>query len=282
MIILTNTTDRVEIVLSGAITTNQLPCVTSYRDITTTGYTPGRELSNTNNTSDVTIVSSPASSTQRVVDYISVRNSDTVSATVTIKFDANGIEYIIFTTTLLTGERIEYNDKDGFRTYTTAGILKTFNFNTTPTAGALTTVILASDVTNNNAVANSIAPVTGLTFSCTPGRYWFRAVIEYTSAATTTGSRWSTSGTVSQDNIYIYTWNSLTVTSISNNQGLSATGVPGSASATSAATGANIAVIEGFFNANTTGSWQITFASEVANSAIVAKAGSVLFYQKLT
>ena len=85
MIVLTETTDKIQVVLAGNVTANQLQCVSSWRDITTTTYAPGRTLTNTNNTTDVDLVGSPASSTQRVVDFLSVYNSDTANSTVTIK-----------------------------------------------------------------------------------------------------------------------------------------------------------------------------------------------------
>lgn len=110
MLILTETTDNIQVVLSGAVTTNQLECFSSWRDITTTTYLPGRTVVNTNSVTDVNVVPSPGASTQRVVDYLSVYNDDTVPATVIIKFDANGTEYILWKGTLLSGQSISYQD----------------------------------------------------------------------------------------------------------------------------------------------------------------------------
>lgn len=124
MIILNIITDNIQVVLGGAITTNQLHCVTSWRDITTTGYTPGRTVAFTNNITDVNIVSAPAASTQRVVDLISVYNYDTVSQTVSIKFDANGTEYFLFVGILSSGEKIEYVDGTGWTYYSSTGAVK--------------------------------------------------------------------------------------------------------------------------------------------------------------
>lgn len=117
MIVLTATTDNLQVVLGGAVTTNQLNCLTSWRDITTTAYTPGRTRVNTNNTTDVNIVPAPASSTQRVVDYVSVYNADTVNATVTIKFDDNGTEAVVYKATLVTGGRLEFTNENGWQIY---------------------------------------------------------------------------------------------------------------------------------------------------------------------
>lgn len=117
MMILSATTDNLQVVLGGAVTTNQLPCVTSWRDITTTDYTPGRTVTNTNSTTDVNIVPAPAASTQRVIDYVSIYNADTVTTTVTVKFDANGTEYVIFVADLVVGGRLDYTSDTGWTVY---------------------------------------------------------------------------------------------------------------------------------------------------------------------
>lgn len=117
MLILTETTDNLQVVLDGAVTTNQLDCVSSWRDITTSAYTPGRTVAATNNTTDVNLVAAPASSTQRVIDYVSIYNCDTSNAVVTVKFDANGTERIIKKATLVPGGRMDFTDKHGWTIY---------------------------------------------------------------------------------------------------------------------------------------------------------------------
>ncbi len=114
MIILSETTDNLQVVLGGTVTTNQLECYTSWRDRTATTFVAGRTVINTNNTTDVTITPAPAASTQRVIDYISVYNDDTVNATVTIKLDANGTEYILYKGILGVGETLTYVDGQGW------------------------------------------------------------------------------------------------------------------------------------------------------------------------
>ena len=120
MIILTATTDNLQLALGGSVTSDELDVLTSWRDITTTAYTPGRTVATSNGTSDVNIVPAPGSSTQRVVDMINVKNLDTADATVTIKFDANGTEYVLLQEVLAPGDSIHYADGLGFsieRTY---------------------------------------------------------------------------------------------------------------------------------------------------------------------
>ena len=281
MLVLDTTTDNIQVVLAWAITTNQLDCYTSRRDITTTGYTPWRTSAATNSTTDVNIVPAPAASTQRVVDCISIYNKDTVSATVTVKLDANGTEYILAKATVLSGERLEYSDSEWFRVLGTDGSLKTVIFGAnTPVSSDLTTVILSADRTNNNAVANTIADVTWLSFSVTSGNtYYYRACIVYTANATSTGSRrcvnhpWGT--------LYGMSKYSLTTTTETTNHWVTAVDSPAASNATSASTNSNTAILEWVYACTTNGTFIIRFASEVASAAIVAKAGSILQYQQV-
>lgn len=281
MIVLTETTDNLQVVLTGAITTNQLRCYTSYRDITTTGYTPGRTGVNTNNTTDVDIVGSPAASTQRVVDTITIYNHDTANAEVTVKLDDNGTEYILVKVTLGPAERLEYVDGMGFSVYTSAGALKnSLNQGNNATSSSMSSAVLGADVTNNNATANTIADVTGLSFPVVTGNtYWFRFSIHYTSAATTTGSRWSINGPTTSMLRYRSQY-SLTATSDTFNTA-TAYDIPAASNATSASTAGNIALIEGYITPTADGNVIARFASEISGSAIVAKAGSTVHYQEV-
>lgn len=126
MIILSATTDNLQVVLDGAVTTSQLQCVASWRDVTTTAYTPGRTVIVTNDTTDVNAVAAPASSTQRVVDFVSVYNADTADATVTIKLDANGTEYVLWRGNLQPGDTVRFVEGAGFVVERTYQGIKTF------------------------------------------------------------------------------------------------------------------------------------------------------------
>lgn len=130
---------------------------------------------------------------------------------------------------------------------------------------------LASDVVNNNAVANTIADVTGLSFAVSSGvTYRFKFFIVYTSAATTTGSRWTLNGPATTYLNYDSRY-TLTATSQSVNSGASAYTIPAVSSASSLAAG-NIAIIEGIIKPSASGTLIARFASEISSSAITAKA----------
>ncbi len=139
------------------------------------------------------------------------------------------------------------------------------------------TNLLTSDVTNSNVTANTIADVTGLSFAVTSGNtYKFRFFIAYTAAATTTGSRWSINGPTNTF-LYYHSSYSLTTTTTTTNDGLSTYDVPAASNISSAATGSNIAIIEGIIKPSASGTVIARFASEVSSSAIVAKTGSCMW-----
>ena len=280
MIVLDATTNSVQVVLGGAITTSQLNCFASWRDITTTAYTPGKSVTNTNSTTDVDLVSAPGASTQRVVDYLSVYNADTVAATVTLKFGVSGTEYVLWKGQLSAAEKLEYVEGTGFRVFSTAGVPKTV---TVPSgasyvANQLNVVSLASDVTNST---TAIADVTGLSFAVVAGQVcWFRFVIWYTSAATTTGSRWAVNGPGSPT-AFAMKGNTPLIVTANSTDATSENYVTAYDTPTTANTGSpnnstngQVATMEGYITPSSDGTLIARFASEVAASAIVAKAGS--------
>lgn len=139
-------------------------------------------------------------------------------------------------------------------------------------------VSTTADVVNNNVVANTIENVTGLSFPVVAGqRYWFRFIIHYDAAATTTGSRWSINGPAFADLNYRSQY-ALTLTSRTVNEGVSTYDFPATSNATSASTGSNMANIEGFILPSADGNVIARFASEVSASAITALRGSMVQY----
>ena len=278
MIILKSTTDKIQVVLSASVATNQLPCYASFRD-TKSGTTldPDRSVVNTNNTTVVDFISAPAAATQRGIDFISIHNADTAAATVTVIYNANGTTYTLKVASIGVGESIEYNSREGWRVIANSGAVKhSLSQGNTPASSGWNQVVLGSDVTNNNAVANTMQDVTGLSFPVTTGlRYKFKAFIWYTSAATTTGSRWSINGPSATSIIYQSVY-SLTTTTQTTNHGLTAYDLPAASNGTSAATAGNTAIIEGELTPTANGTVIVRFASEVLSSAIIAKSGSTI------
>jgi hypothetical protein len=65
------------------------------------------------------------------------------------------------------------------------------------------------------------------------------------------------------------------------NEGLAAYDLPAASNASSAATGANIAIVEGFIRPTADGNVIARFASEIAGSAIIARTGAFVEYMAL-
>ena len=135
------------------------------------------------------------------------------------------------------------------------------------------TTILTTDRINNNATLNTIADVTGLSFPVSSGvTYHFKFFIVYTAQATSTGSRWCINGPATPTNLNYHSFYTSSTTARTNNEGLTTYNVPGSCNTTSGTTGSNIAEIEGIITPSANGTVIARFASEIANSAITAKA----------
>lgn len=112
---LTTTNDKLQIVLGGAITTNQLQCLTTYKIYTTTTTTDGKLAVNTNNTTDVDLAGPPSSGETYDIQNINIYNNDTVSATVTIKLDVSGTETILYKGIVGVGDVISWSAEGGWK-----------------------------------------------------------------------------------------------------------------------------------------------------------------------
>jgi hypothetical protein len=124
MIRLTATTQKIQLQLGGAVTTNELPITVSYSDKTTTAYNGGVQLSNSTGATPVDICSAPAASTVRDIDYISIYNRDSVAQTVTIIYDNNGTDYILCAVAMDSGDQLQYIHGQGWHTQDADGKVK--------------------------------------------------------------------------------------------------------------------------------------------------------------
>lgn len=122
MIILDNTTRIIQVLLGGAVTTNQLHCTAHYVDVSSTEYTPISSNTLTNSATPVSLVAAPAASVQRVIKYLSIYNADTVNATVTVRYNDNATLRTLCVITLATLSLLEYRDTDGFGVILTTGV----------------------------------------------------------------------------------------------------------------------------------------------------------------
>ena len=126
MIVLPSTNTSLQLILAGAITTNQLDFTVAYQQISSSGQTTYTEDNGTSNSGTaVTLVAVPSvAGDRRIIKSIAVHNNDTVSATVTIRYNDNGTFRTIIKVILATLENLIYEDGHGWQAFTTAGGLK--------------------------------------------------------------------------------------------------------------------------------------------------------------
>lgn len=152
MIRLDTTTRKLQVLLGGSVTTNQLPCCASYSDKTSAAYSGGTNALNTNNATAVDLVAAPSSGAVRDIDHVTIRNSDTVAQTVTTRLNDNGTTYILWSGNVNVGDTLEYTHAGGWRTTQAP-----FGFNLSQWNGVVpTAAVLLSD-----ALANPTAPLIG-------------------------------------------------------------------------------------------------------------------------
>lgn len=137
MITLTNTTHILELTTGSA---TAVDVFVSYADHTTAGAVLGDEQTLITTATTTTILSAPASSTQRQVKLITINNTGATPNTVTIKKDISATEYDLFYTTLQAHENLTYIDGKGWTQYTATGQAYTANV-TSPAPYANTYVL---------------------------------------------------------------------------------------------------------------------------------------------
>lgn len=279
MIILNDATN-LTLELGSSVITNQLPCYASFRDCAVGELSPSFTALDSDNTTPVNLVPAAPSGKTRIVDFFNVYNLDTTPVQVIIKVGTRRL----FSVVLSAGETLQYTDSQGFQILTTAGSVKqSINQGANTTSSETQILVLASNVVNNNAVANTMQDVTGLSFSVLAGKlYEFEFNIQYSSAATATGSRWgvnASAGTAA--NLSLVSEYSLTATTTTRNASIQAFDSPAASNATSATTGNNWANIKGVIRAIADATFTARFASEVSSSAITALAGSTVKWRQI-
>jgi len=279
MIILTNTTDKIQVSLGSAVATTQLRCYASYRDTTSTTITPNRNVVLTNGVTPVDLVGSPASSTQRVVDYLSVYNADTASATVTVNFNDNGTLYNLAVIILGVGEKLEYQEGEGFKVLSTIGAYRiASNPSSITEKTALSFVYMGSDSTGPT--STSFIDITNLSFSVIANKtYWFRFVIPYTAANLTVGAKFAINGPANPTFLIYQTENTNGTGVQTYNRGIiSYDGTTTSANAATLVS--NLAIIEGIITPSVNGTVIARIGSEATQTS-TPKAGSFVKYLEI-
>ena len=285
MLILSTTSDKIQVVLATASATTQMSCFVSYRDTTSTSITPIRNVVLTNSTSQVDLVGSPAASTQRVVDYLSIYNSDTIVNEVSIRFFDGTNGYRLMVTRLAIGEKIEYQEGIGFRVINNGSSVKKNTSEETPfTVSGLNMGISDKDYTNSPGAApvsaegpsRGYTEVLGLKTPLKSGsKYWFRYIIWFDANATTTGQRFNLFGTSPRNFLFYNMRVSLTSTTELFATCSAEYFYTRALNTTSAATTGNVAIMEGVIQAETDGFLIPNFVCELATpNSVTVKAKS--------
>ena len=115
MIILGTSTSSLEVVLTGAAATTELPWVAHWLDVTTADQSL-TTLSETDGVTigatGVTIVASPSAGHTRTLKSFTLFNADTTGAIATVRYNNNGTTRVIVKPLLATGDTLEYSSND--------------------------------------------------------------------------------------------------------------------------------------------------------------------------
>jgi len=124
VIVLGATTQSLEIVLAGAVTSAECRAAACFREIAAAPaeYTPQSVTAPTAGVTPVTLVAAPAVGKQRVVDLITVTNTDTATVEVTIRMDVSGTPATLWKGPLLVGEAISYLEGAGWQKLDADGV----------------------------------------------------------------------------------------------------------------------------------------------------------------
>lgn len=120
--ILDTTNKKVQFLLDANVASSQLNITADWVDITSTTTTPGSTFSTSNNVTAVDIIPAPSASTQRVVKYISICNTDTDFVNLTVRLNDNGTTYNYVGSFLLAvNSTLQYTDAAGWTVIDAAG-----------------------------------------------------------------------------------------------------------------------------------------------------------------
>jgi len=152
-LILDTTTKTIKVNMSSAATTTNPDFTVSYADNNGTTFTEAAGDGVLTGTTDVTVVSAPASGYRRIIKGIFIENKDTTPVTITIKYDNTGTQRTIAKVTLQIGDTWS---TDG--TYDTYGALKqtlgTINLNSV--TGTLAVINGGTGVTTSTGTGSTV------------------------------------------------------------------------------------------------------------------------------
>lgn len=120
MLLLTTTSDVIRVVSGSAVT---LDIHASWVDNASGTITPGRTNTEITTATTATVVPSPAASTQRNVQTMTVTNLSASASTVSIDFFDGTNTITLFRLSLLAGYTLQFAAGNGFTVFTSAGVI---------------------------------------------------------------------------------------------------------------------------------------------------------------
>ena len=114
MIILDSTLKSLEVILGGAVTTNQLTWTAHYVDISQSTFAALAATETdgvTNNGTAVTMVAAPGAGVSRQIKFVSVYQGDTVAASTAVRINNNGTFRNIVKPNLNPGDTLIMDDE---------------------------------------------------------------------------------------------------------------------------------------------------------------------------
>ena len=110
MLVLSATTQSLEILLAGAKSATDPAYTSTYADNTGAVFTEGQKDGTLNGTTAVTVVAAPGASTRRVIKEVIVYNDDDAEITLTFRLNNNGSYRNLSTKTLTPGDTWRWTD----------------------------------------------------------------------------------------------------------------------------------------------------------------------------
>lgn len=260
MLLLTLTTDKLQIITSAAIT---LDVHASWVDLSGTTVTPGRTNTAIVTATTTDIVASPGSSTTRNIKTLHCRNKHaSLAGDVTVQYFQNSTLIELHKITLNAGEALGYIEGVGFSTLANISALDK-------------KLIVTADVIN---ATLSFADVTGLTAALLSGKHYnFFANLYHVNNASTTGSRFGYNIGAAPTSSIVGTIDTVTpsVTASVHSAGVITARDTAATAQTTGSTSQRLAILSGWVRPSANGIFAIRCASEVAVAAgVTVRAGS--------
>jgi hypothetical protein len=114
-------TDSIEVVTSAAV---NIDYTASYADHTASAFTPSKSAGQITTATTTTVIAAPASSTQRQIKQLTLRNVGAAANTLTIQRDVSGVNRVMFQAVLGAGETLILDANDTFKVFTSGGLEK--------------------------------------------------------------------------------------------------------------------------------------------------------------